>query len=79
MAGKKSKSKFEEFGGEMVVAPLTGFEFKESFSPSESLDGMQERMEERLKKVPKEQHPVYWERLKYELDIIIMKGFDAYF
>ena len=36
-------------------------------------------LEERLKKVPKEQHPVYWERLKYELDIIIMKGFDAYF
>ena len=53
MAGKKSKNKFEEFGGEMVVAPLTGFEFKESFSPSESLDGMQERMEERLKKVRK--------------------------
>ena len=36
-------------------------------------------LEERLKKVPQEQHHIYHERLKYELDIIIMKGFDAYF
>ena len=36
-------------------------------------------LRKRLEKVPEEKHPVYWERLNYELDIIIMKGFDAYF
>lgn len=36
-------------------------------------------LKERLKKVPEEQHHIYWERLNYELEIIIMKGFDAYF
>lgn len=36
-------------------------------------------LRERLKKVPEEKHEEYWKRLYYELDIIIMKGFDAYF
>ncbi len=43
------------------------------------IDLAEKGLEERLKKVPKEQHHIYHERLKYELEIIIMKGFDAYF
>ena len=53
MGKKKSKKKEFEFAGEMTTAAVTGFEFRQDFSPSESLDGMQERMEERLKKVRK--------------------------
>jgi hypothetical protein len=48
MAKKKEKSGEFEF-----TAAVTGLEFRDSFSPSESLDGMLERMEERIKKVRK--------------------------
>ena len=53
MAKKKEKSGEFEFTGEMSAAAVTGLEFRDSFSPSESLDGMLERMEERIKKVRK--------------------------
>ena len=46
MAKKKEKSGEFEFTGEMSAAAVTGLEFRDSFSPSESLDGMLERMEE---------------------------------
>ena len=53
MAKKKEKSGEFEFTGEMSAAAVTGLDFRDSFSPSESLDGMLERMEERIKKVRK--------------------------
>lgn len=53
MAKKKEKSGEFEFTGEMSATAVTGLEFRDSFSPSESLDGMLERMEERIKKVRK--------------------------
>lgn len=53
MAKKKEKSGEFEFTGEMSAAAVTGLEFRDSFSPSESLDGMLERMEERIKKCGK--------------------------
>lgn len=59
MAKKKEKSGEFEFTGEMSAAAVTGLEFRDSFSPSESLDGMLERMEERIQKSAenqKEQH-----------------------
>ena len=40
MAKKKEKSGEFEFTGEMSAAAVTGLEFRDSFSPSESLDGM---------------------------------------
>lgn len=52
MAKKERKNEFEISGG-IVPTETTGFEFRDSFSPSESLDGMQERMAERVKKVRK--------------------------
>lgn len=52
MAVKKSPKEFE-FTGEMEETSVMGFEFKKDFSPSEPLDGMQERMDERIKKVRK--------------------------
>lgn len=33
----------------------------------------------RLQRVPEEQHPVYWERLQIEFDIVLSMGFPAYF
>ncbi len=38
-----------------------------------------EGLKKRLEKIPAEKHQVYWDRLNYELDIIVMKGFDGYF
>ncbi len=52
MAIKKSRKEFE-FAGEMEETSVMGFEFRKDFSPSESLDGMQERMDERIKKIRK--------------------------
>ena len=49
----RNKNKEFEFSGNMEATPVMGFEFHENFSPSESLEGMQERMEERIKKVRK--------------------------
>lgn len=53
MAKDKQKNKEFEFAGEITATAVAGVEFRENFSPSESLDGMQERMEERIKKVRK--------------------------
>ena len=35
-------------------------------------------LELRLQKVPAEEHPAYWERLRFELDIVEHMGFPAY-
>ncbi|MBR1649076.1 MAG: hypothetical protein IJ689_05700 [Alphaproteobacteria bacterium] len=48
-----SESKTFDFEGEMSPAQLPGFAYKDIFSPSESLDEMPKRMEERIKKVRK--------------------------
>ena len=48
---KKEKSGEFEFTGEMSAAAVTGLEFRDSFSPSESLDGMLERMEESTEQI----------------------------
>ena len=53
MLKKKEKPREFEFSGEIAAAEIRGLEFRDNFSPSESLDGMQERMEERIKKVRK--------------------------
>ncbi len=53
MLKKKEKPQEFEFSGEIAAAEIRGLEFRDNFSPSESLDGMQERMEERIKKVRK--------------------------
>ena len=34
---------------------------------------------ERLKNIPKDKHPTYWQRLEDEIKVIVMKGFDGYF
>ena len=50
---KKKQQKENELVDEIKSEPNMGFEFKENFSPCVSLDGMQKRMEERIKKVRK--------------------------
>jgi hypothetical protein len=42
-----------EFVGEISPASKFGFEYKENFSPSVSLEGMTERFEEKIGKVRK--------------------------
>lgn len=53
MAKSKDKTKEQEIPENIETTPVMGFEFHENFSPSESLEGMQERMAERIKKVRK--------------------------
>jgi len=48
----KKENEFE-FKGEMAPADVFGLEFKRSFSPSVSTEGMLERMDERIKKARK--------------------------
>lgn len=43
----------KKFTGELKATNIFGLEFKEHFSPSESLEGMGERMDSRIKKVRK--------------------------
>ncbi len=51
---KKAKQENEfEFAGDLSAVAVTGLEFRDGFSPSESFDGMAERMTERIKKVRK--------------------------
>lgn len=53
MVKKAEKQDSFEFSGEMTQTVVAGLEFRENFSPSESLDEMVERMNERIKKVRK--------------------------
>lgn len=48
----KKKQEFE-FSGEVLAVNVLGLEFRHNFSPSAPLDGMQERMEKRIKKINK--------------------------
>lgn len=50
---KNRENKEENQKEETSLSPITGMEFRENFSPSESLDGMRERMDERIRKVRK--------------------------
>ena len=52
MSKKDSKKDYEfEFAGELSAANIFGLEYKEIFSPSVPLDGMEDRMDDRIKKV----------------------------
>ena len=55
MANKKDEKAEEpfDFAGILTAAKVSGFEYRNIFSPSESLQDMPKRMEERIKKIRK--------------------------
>jgi DNA polymerase-3 subunit alpha len=38
-----------------------------------------EGLKKRLKNIPESEHKAYWDRLEYELETIVMKGYDGYY
>lgn len=50
---EKEKTPNFDFEGELESTNIYGFEYKNTFSPSEPLDGMPARMEQRIKQIRK--------------------------